>query len=86
MSKIAGMFGAGQDHPAPPTVQETGLPPAPTATSGSAPEPQSPTAAPPPEPPKKKRGFWSRLFGIGKDDDHKNEEQQSEEHKKKRPE
>jgi membrane carboxypeptidase/penicillin-binding protein len=90
MSKIAGMFGAGQDHPPPPTVQETGLPPGPTATSGSAAEPQAPTAAPP-EPPKKKRGFWSRLFGVGKDDDRKNEErkadeQKADEQKKKRPE
>jgi hypothetical protein len=26
------------------------------------------TIAPPPEAPKKKRGFWSRVFGIGRDE------------------
>jgi hypothetical protein len=54
MTKVAGLFGVGQDHPAPPTAQATGLPPEPTATSGSAPEVPAVEAAP--EPPKKKRG------------------------------
>jgi penicillin-binding protein 1B len=81
MSKIAGMFGAGQEHPAPPSVQDAGPPPAPTATSGSTPE--VPAAAPAPEPPKKKRGFWSKLFGIGKDD-RKNDEPKDQEHPKKK--
>jgi 1A family penicillin-binding protein len=73
MTRIAGLFGGGE-HPAPPSVQNTGLPPAPAATSGTAPVAEPPLVNPP-EPPKKKRGFWSRLFGIGKDDDKKNVEQ-----------
>ena len=56
---------------APPRVDDTGLPPAggPVAasTSGQVAAVDPATAAA--EPPKKKRGFWSRLFGIGKDDD-----------------
>jgi hypothetical protein len=41
------------------------------ATSGAteAPEPQH--VEMPPEPPKKKRGFWGRLFGKGGDDERK---------------
>ena len=76
MTKIAGFFGA-QDHPAPPSTQDAGLSPAPAATSGTAPEP-SPVPAATPEPPKKKRGFWSKLFGIGKDDDRKDERKNDE--------
>jgi 1A family penicillin-binding protein len=73
MTKIAGFFGAG-DHPAPPSVPDAGLPPTPAATSGTAPEPPAPPApAATPEPPRKKRGFWSRLFGIGKDNDRREE-------------
>jgi penicillin-binding protein 1A len=34
----------------------------------------APELARAPEEPKKKRGFWSRVFGIGKDDDKKKEE------------
>ena len=45
-------------------------PPAPpAATAGTEPEAQ----APPQEAPKKKRGFWSRLLGIGKDGDDDNQ-------------
>jgi 1A family penicillin-binding protein len=73
MTKIAGLFGGSQTHPPPPSVQATGLPPAPAATSGSAPTPPDPVPTAEQEPPKKKRGFWSRLFGIGKDDDHKDD-------------
>jgi 1A family penicillin-binding protein len=82
MTKIAGFFGA-QDHPAPPSVQAAGLPPAPAATSGTVPEPPPPPAATP-EPPKKKRGFWSKLFGIGKDDDRKDERKNDERKREER--
>jgi penicillin-binding protein 1A len=81
MTKIAGLFGAGQDHPAPPTVRDAGLPPAPAATTGTAPEAPTPAPSVAPEPPKKKRGFWSRLFGIGKDDDRKNEDRKDDDRK-----
>jgi len=64
MTKLAGVFGAGTDAPAPTAIANTGLPPAPAATSGTALPPQIAAA---PEPEKKKRGFWSKLFGVGKD-------------------
>jgi membrane peptidoglycan carboxypeptidase len=63
---IAGAFGVGQ---APPQVATdmTGLP------TQSVPEPVAADADPkltvpeaPPEPPKKKRGFWSKVFGLGR--------------------
>jgi hypothetical protein len=66
--KIAGLLGAG-DHPAPPPpprVQDTGLPPSPAVvTVAGSPDPGESV----PPPPKKKRGFWSRVFGIGRDDE-----------------
>jgi 1A family penicillin-binding protein len=72
MTKIAGLFG--QDHPSPPRVEDASIAPtpAPTATAGAA-TATAAAAAPPQAPPtpevKKKRGFWSRLFGVGKDKD-----------------
>ena len=59
MTKLAGLFG-GEDRPAPPRVEDTGLAPAPTATTGRVEQIENP-----PEPPKQKRGFWSRIFGRG---------------------
>ena len=60
MTKLAGLFGGSDDRPAPPHIQDTGAPAqAAAATSGIVPPPETPTEAPP----KKKRGFWSRLFG-----------------------
>jgi len=63
---IAGAFGVGQPPPQVATDM-TGLPPQgapePAATNAEA-QPIVPDA--PPEPPKKKRGFWSKIFGIGK--------------------
>jgi 1A family penicillin-binding protein len=72
MTRIAGFFGAG-DHPAPPSVQNTGLPPAPPPAAAEA-QPSDSAMSPAPEPPKKKRGFWSKLFGIGRNDDRKTDE------------
>ena len=71
MTRIAGLFGAGE-HPAPPPVQNTGLPPAPAAAA-VAPAVEM-AMDPAPEAPKKKRGFWSKLFGVGRDDNKKTEE------------
>jgi 1A family penicillin-binding protein len=66
--KIAVLLGAAQ-KPAPPRIENTGLPPSPppavAATAGSS--PSAPIVEPPT--PKKKRGFWSKVFGIGKDSD-----------------
>jgi membrane carboxypeptidase/penicillin-binding protein len=69
LGKIAGIFGT--EKPAPPHVQDT---PASTdtgtvtasvavSTGGNVEHVETP-----PEAPKKKRGFWSRLFGKGKAD------------------
>jgi penicillin-binding protein 1A len=89
MDTIAGIFGKGS-HPPPVPVETTGLPPAsasrtpPTAPpTASAPE-TAPEATAQPAP--KKRGFWARVFGVGKDrnsEDDKKEEQKREEEKKK---
>jgi hypothetical protein len=62
MTKLAGLFGS-DEPPAPPRVEDIGIAPSATATSGTLPETETP-----PQPPKKKRGFWSRIFGVGKDD------------------
>jgi len=66
-----GIFGAiasvftGGDRPPAPKAED--LPPASTVSAAPVPEPvEAPTAE---EPKKKKRGFWSRVFGIGRDDD-----------------
>jgi penicillin-binding protein 1A len=69
LGKIAGVFGAGE-KPAPPHVEhadtDTGTrsPSVAVATGGDV---ERVEAAP--LPPKKKRGFWSRIFGRGKDAD-----------------
>jgi 1A family penicillin-binding protein len=80
MTKVAGFFGAEPEKPAPPRVEEVAPPPEPpAATAGT--EPAVQVA---PEEPKKKRGFWSRLFGIGKDDGKGDEEKPRDEKKKKK--
>jgi penicillin-binding protein 1A len=71
MTKIAGLFGSGEEKPQPPRVEDTGLP-APSATAATT--GISPETEVAPEPPKKKRGFWSRIFGGGKSDDKRNNE------------
>ena len=64
-TKVAGMFGDQSEKPAPPRAEDVVPAPAPpAATTGSQPEVQAP-----PQEPKKKRSFWSRLFGIGKGGD-----------------
>ena len=68
LTKVAGLFGVSQDKPAPPRVDDPAVVPTPTATSGVAPQPTAAAVDVPPAPPQKKRGFWSRVFGIGKDD------------------
>jgi 1A family penicillin-binding protein len=64
---IASVFtGGGEKAPA-PHIEDTGLPQV-AATSGTAAAPPADVPATPDEPQKKKRGFWSRVLGIGKDD------------------
>jgi penicillin-binding protein 1A len=72
---IAAVFNQGGEKPPVPHVEDTSLPPATAATSGIA-EPT--TAQKAEEPQKKKRGFWSRVFGVGKDEgDHNREKDQN---------
>jgi membrane carboxypeptidase/penicillin-binding protein len=76
---IASVF-AGNEKPTPPHIEETGLPPAtPMATSGNvaAAEPVPPAVEEPP----KKRGFWSRVFGVGKDKDKAREKDDKDKHR-----
>ena len=65
MTKLAGLFGGSDDRPSPPRVEDTGIA-APVATSTSGALPQVEDAR---QPPKKKRGFWSRLFGRDREPD-----------------
>src|SRR5690606_28543667 len=68
---VAGWFGGDRQRPAASESGAYGRPSVePVAeVDASAPEGEAPTAKK--EEPKKKRGFWSRLFGIGKGDDRK---------------
>jgi penicillin-binding protein 1A len=81
LDRLAGVFGGG-DEPRPVSAEDVGLqPPRPARTTGEPAPPVPPTARPatPPQPqpkveePKKKRGFWSKLFGRGKDEPKKDE-------------
>jgi len=77
------VFGGGDDaHPV--SAEDAGLPvPNPARTTGQTTAPPTPSARPPvqtqPQPqqkveePKKKRGFWSRIFGRGDEDKKKDE-------------
>jgi len=69
---IAAVFSGGNEKPPAPHVEDTSLPPATAATSGIA----EPTvdAQKAEEPQKKKRGFWSRVFGVGRDEGDRNRE------------
>jgi penicillin-binding protein 1A len=65
--KLASAVGA-VSTPPPLPVEELALPPAPVSTAGAAPvaTAAAPDPAPQPDqPPKKKRGFWSKVFGLG---------------------
>jgi penicillin-binding protein 1A len=80
LGRIAGMIG-GADHPPPPRMEDTGLRPGSAPTTGATVEPGvagTPAVAPAAEQePKKKRGFWARLFGIGRDKNTEGPEEQS---------
>jgi penicillin-binding protein 1B len=92
MDAIAGVFGK-ESGPPPLPVGAAGppLPSAPASTSGSpAAEPpaaDTKTSAPTEEAPaQKKRGFWSRVFGGGRDksdEDRKKEEERRKQEQKK---
>jgi penicillin-binding protein 1A len=77
LDRLAGLFGKDADGP-PVPADEAGIPMPPPGVKVSVPQPPaggtaapaatsgttSPAAA---EEPKKKRGFWARVFGVGKD-------------------
>jgi membrane carboxypeptidase/penicillin-binding protein len=68
-SKVATLLGGSTDKPAPPTVADVGLDPTPTSSAVTDPAPVGSGGKDvPPAVTKKKRGFWSRVFGIGGDD------------------
>ena len=82
--KIAGLFGRDPDPPA--SADQAGVP-------TTAAEPSRPSSRPAPaadsrdtrdsteeaaEKPKKKRGFWARVFGVGKDDDDKDDRKKND--------
>jgi 1A family penicillin-binding protein len=82
MTKVAGMFGVQPEKPSPPPVEDVVPAPAPpAATTGSQPDAQ---ATPQDAPKEKKRGFWSKLLGIGKGgnkDDRKREDEKPQKKK-----
>jgi hypothetical protein len=86
--RLAGIFG--KDVGTPVSVDDAGLPP-PTASTSGTPATVTPggasatVTAEKVEEPKKKRGFWGRIFGRGDDEENKKEEErkkQEEERKK----
>jgi penicillin-binding protein 1A len=92
LDALAGVFGK-DSGPPPMPVGATGLPSTPppahsTATTGAPAAKPAPAEAEP-APQQKKRGFWSRIFGGGrdkdddKDDKKKDDERKKEEQKKK---
>ena len=85
MTTLAGVFGAAEPPP-PPRIEDTGASAVPVAmaTTGSADRVERAEIAPPPAAPKKRR-FWSRIFGIGRDKDSEpNQENEPAAPKKKR--
>ena len=93
VERLAGIFG--RESGTPVTAGEIGvaLPPpagAAVATRGEQPKPEQPKReeAKPAEDAEKKRGFWSRLFGLGDDEKKKKEEEEKkrrEEERRKKP-
>jgi len=85
--RLAGIFGKAVGVPV--SAEAVGLPPAAASTSGT---PANPTVASADaakddkvEEPKKKRGFWGRIFGRGDDDRKKDEQRKKEEERKRAP-
>jgi penicillin-binding protein 1A len=81
-TQLAGALGHDDKAPSPSADDPAVAVPPPAATSGSAAAAVE-TAPPPPPQVKKKRGFWSRLFGIGKDNRSEDKDKPAEPPKKK---
>jgi penicillin-binding protein 1A len=67
MTKIADFLG-GQQQPAPAHVNDPGAPAVPTATTGTTTGTAIERIESPPDAPSKRRGFWGRIFGAGRND------------------
>lgn len=87
LDRLAGVFGKDNHPPAVPadevglrvpSVSGTRTPPTPPPPAARAPAKETPpeASAPTTEEPKKKRGFWSRVFGVGKDKDQDKQKKQ----------
>jgi penicillin-binding protein 1A len=72
---VASLFRS-EDAPAPPNIAEVAPPPAASTPPVVAAPPPEPQIVPAPE--RKKRGFWSRIFGIGRGDDDEDEDENNE--------
>jgi penicillin-binding protein 1A len=89
LDRLAGAFGI--EHGTPVSADAANLPTPPTAsTSGAVPPPAAtaPGAAAEQqkvEEPKKKRGFWARIFGRGKDDKDKDKDDKPKKEDQKKP-
>jgi 1A family penicillin-binding protein len=95
LDRLAGIFGKDNDR-TPVPAEEVGIsvppatsskpkpppPPPPAPPTASAPAPEEPAA----EEPKKKRGFWARVFGVGKDKkDEKDEKDEKKPEERRKP-
>lgn len=95
LDRLAGVFGGGDDSrpvsaeeiglPVPTPARTTGVPAAPPAASAKASaDAKKPAEDAKAEEPKKKRGFWARLFGRGGDDDKKKQEEEKKKQEEKK--
>jgi hypothetical protein len=84
LNRIVGLFGGNSNLPpvpeaaAPPPTPTTPAHAPPSATAGQQPGAAAQAQAEQP----KKRGFWSKLFGLGKKKDDKKQDQKKDEQKK----
>jgi len=72
LGTVAGWFGGGERPAAPAIVPESTTAEASPAPSTAEPATATETEAEPEQP--RRRGFWSRLFGIGRDDDNRDDQ------------
>jgi 1A family penicillin-binding protein len=79
VTKVAGFFGMHEERPAPPprTVE---APVVRASASATAEDRTNPQVESPSDPPKKKRGFWSKVFGLRKGDKSSSESNRQEDH------
>jgi penicillin-binding protein 1B len=90
LDALAGVFGK-DSGPPPVPAEAAGGPSAPVSTTGApassapAPAPAPPAAAAEQQEEPKKRGFWSRVFGLGKKKDDRKEDDKKNEDERKKP-